>query len=414
MAPRAKKAAAATVELTKEEKIALRKIQAHEALVALQGVGGGADEEMEFRSSVPGRWPEDDVIRSGSLGLDLAIGTGGVPKGRIVEIFGPYSSGKTTAAMHMVVEAQNAGIPCVLIDAENAFDPNYVERLGVDLDLLLVNQPLGLESAIDLMIAIMENAPEQGALIVVDSVAFLEPSKIMEDSAETQTIGLKARVWSSQMAKISRKAAKTNTTLILLNQEREKINPKPWEEKKSVPGGTAIKFGTSLRISIKRKSEGKNEVDGSSGQWCTLKIEKNKVGSPHKQAVFWLPKNARIEWAPDVIENAKLQGLILVDEKYVWDKKTGTGSFAKGKTWFSLELTESRLAAVKNDDPAAEYDGNVISVYREGKFFETMMQYPSLIEVLEEEMLDSLNDINSATKGLVVDENPEDDGDESI
>lgn len=374
----------------------------------LKALMDGRPDDLMFMDGTAGRWPEDKIIRTGSIGLDRAIGIGGWPKGRIIEVYGEFSSGKTTLCLLTVAKAQEAGVPVVFIDAENAFDPNYAKKLGVDLKGLLVNQPNGLENAIDLIMHLMGNAPKEGLLIVLDSVAQLEPVHVMESDAHTQTIGLKARVWSSQLPKLTQAAKKSNSTLILINQVREKINPKPWEEKKSIPGGNAIKFGTSLRLQIRRKIEGKQEEGGSTGQTVFVDVQKNKVGSPHKKASFWLPAGKPIEWATDIIDEAIRAKVILEDVKIDADKK-GEITESKGKTWFSLKLDEKRWEAIRTDDPEAEFKTPVaISEYRYKKFVETVTQYPTLLELLEEELLDLLSVEAVATADEDEDEDYED------
>lgn len=375
----------------------------------LKALMEGRPDDLMFMDGTAGRWPDEKIIRTGSIGLDRAIGIGGWPKGRIIEVYGEFSSGKTTLCLLSVAKAQEAGVPVVFIDAENAFDPNYAKKLGVDLKGLLVNQPNGLENAIDLIMHLMANAPKEGLLIVLDSVAQLEPVHVMESDAHTQTIGLKARVWSSQLPKLTQAAKKSNSTLILINQVREKINPKPWEEKKSIPGGNAIKFGTSLRLQIRRKLEGKQEEGGSTGQTVFVDVQKNKVGSPHKKASFWLPAGKPIEWATDVIDESIKAKVILEDLKIDQDKK-GEITESKGKTWFSLKLDEKRWEAIRNDDPAAEFKTPVaISVYRYKEFVKVIAQYPTLLELLEEELLDLLS-VEQVT--TVDDDEDEDEDDE--
>lgn len=378
----------------------------------LKALMEGRPDDLMFMDGTAGRWPEEKIIRTGSIGLDRAIGIGGWPKGRIIEVYGEFSSGKTTLCLLSVVKAQEAGVPVVFIDAENAFDPNYAKKLGVDLKGLLVNQPNGLENAIDLIIHLMNHAPKEGLLIVLDSVAQLEPVHVMESDASTQTIGLKARVWSSQLPKLTQAAMKSNSTLILINQVREKINPKPWEEKKSIPGGNAIKFGTSLRLQIRRKLEGKQEEGGSTGQTVFVDVQKNKVGSPHKKASFWLPAGKPVEWATDVIDESIKAKIILEDVKIDQDKK-GEITESKSKTWFSLKLDEKRWEAVRADDPDAEFKTPIaISEYRYNKFVSTIGQYPTLLALLEEELLDLLSS-EAAVETTDDDDSEDDDDDEN-
>lgn len=357
-------------------------------------------DKLNFMEGTAGLWPEDKVIRTGSVGLDLAIGIGGWPRGRIFEIYGQESSGKTTLCLHTIIEAQRAGIPVIYIDAENALDPTYMARLGVDNELLVIQQPSSLQKAMNLMVHVMENS-EQPVLFVVDSVPALAPQEVLDAGAEQQTRALAARYWSAQLPKIAGFASRTGSTIMLINQMREGMD---MYTPASTPGGKAIKFYASVRVEIKRKIEGKNQDGGSDGQFCNLKVIKNKVGSPFKAASYWLPAGEPIVWANDVIGRATEhidpltdELVIREDEQYVpATKKTARkaavkAAWVKKKGWYSYQLDQESADAIAYDDPETQWRAKeVISVYQYGKFCDVMNQWPSLIEVIERKVLETL------------------------
>ena len=220
-----------------------------------------------------------DAIPSGSLALDKALGIGGYPKGRIIEIFGPESSGKTTVALHMVSEVQKRGGRCAFIDAENAIDPVYAKHLGVDIDELILSQPDSGEQALD----ITELLIKSGAidLVVVDSVAALVPQAELDGEMGDASVGLQARLMSKAMRKLAGVMNHSNTTAIFINQLREKVgvmfgNPE-------TPGGRALKFYSSVRLDVRRSETLKNGADAY-GNVTKIKVVKNKVAPPFKTA----------------------------------------------------------------------------------------------------------------------------------
>ena len=224
----------------------------------------------------------DNVISTGCLSLDVALGVGGIPRGRIIEVFGPESSGKTTLALHVVAEAQKAGGYAAFIDAEHAMDPEYAKNLGVNLDELLVSQPDSGEQALE----ITETLVRSGALyiIVIDSVAALVPRAELEGEMGDSHMGLQARLMSQALRKLTGTVSRSNTTVLFVNQIREKIgvifgNPE------TTPGGRALKFYSSVRLEIRRITSLK---DGSDivGNRTRVKVVKNKVAPPFKNTEF--------------------------------------------------------------------------------------------------------------------------------
>jgi recombination protein RecA len=223
-----------------------------------------------------------EVIPTGALGLDIALGVGGVPRGRVIEIFGPESSGKTTVALHIIAEAQKAGGEAAFIDAEHALDPVYAKKLGVNIDNLIVSQPDTGEQALEIAEALVRS----GAIdvIVVDSVAALVPKAEIDGEMGDSHVGLQARLMSQALRKLTAVISKSNTTMIFINQLREKVgimfgNPE------TTPGGRALKFYSSVRLDVRRIETLKiaNEMIGNRTK---VKVVKNKVAPPFKEAEF--------------------------------------------------------------------------------------------------------------------------------
>lgn len=222
------------------------------------------------------------AIPSGSVGLDLALGVGGYPKGRIIEIFGPESSGKTTLAIHAIAEAQKQGGIAAFVDAEHAFDKYYAEKLGVDTDELLISQPDHGEQALE----IADNLIRSGAIdiLVIDSVAALTPKAEIEGDMGDSRMGLQARLMSQALRKLTGSISKTNCTVIFINQLREKIGVM-FGNPETTTGGNALKFYASVRIDIRRSTQIK-EGDNVIGNKTRIKVVKNKVAPPFRKAEF--------------------------------------------------------------------------------------------------------------------------------
>ncbi len=223
-----------------------------------------------------------EAIPTGSLGLDLALGIGGLPRGRIIEIYGPESSGKTTLALHVIAEAQKTGGTCAFVDAEHALDPGYARKLGVDLDGLLISQPDAGEQALE----IADTLVRSGAIdvLVIDSVAALTPRAELEGEMGDHHVGLQARLMSQALRKLTASVARSNTMIIFINQIRMKIGVM-FGNPETTTGGNALKFYSSVRLDIRRIGQIKDH-DEVVGNQTRVKVVKNKVAPPFKQVEF--------------------------------------------------------------------------------------------------------------------------------
>lgn len=264
-----------------------------------------------------------DSIGTGSVGLDLALGIGGVPKGRIIEIYGPESSGKTTLTLHIIAECQKAGGVCAFIDAEHALDVKYAKNLGVNTDDLYVSQPDFGEQALE----IVETIARSGAvdLIVVDSVAALTPKAEIEGDMGDQHVGLQARLMSQALRKLTGIVHKMNTTVIFINQIRMKIGAMGYGTPETTTGGNALKFYASVRLDVRKVATLKQNEEPI-GNRVKVKVVKNKVAPPFRQAEFDVMFGEGLSREGELIDyGVKLD---IVDKSGAWfsykDKKTWT------------------------------------------------------------------------------------------
>ncbi len=285
-----------------------------------------------------------EAISTGCLSLDMALGVGGVPKGRIVEVFGPESSGKTTLALHIVAECQKNGGKAAFIDAENALDPEYAKNLGCNADDLLVSQPDSGEQALDILQKLLVTAALD--VIVIDSVAALVPKAELDGQIGDVTVGLQARLMSQALRKLSGPINKSRTCVVFINQIREKIGVM-FGSPETTPGGRALKFYSSVRLDIRRIAAIKEGTD-MTGNRTRVKVVKNKVAPPFKMTEFDIMYGKGISYAGDLLDLA-LQGGV-VEKMGSWFSYKGD-KIAQGreKVKTLLETDDKLMKSVLSD-----------------------------------------------------------------
>ena len=286
------------------------------------------------------------AVSTGSLSLDLALGIGGLPRGRIVEIFGPESSGKTTLVYHVIAEAQRRGGICAFIDAEHAMDPQYARRIGVNVEDLLVSQPDNGEQALE----IAELLVRSGALdvVAVDSVAALTPKAEIEGEMGDSHVGLQARLMSQALRKLAGTLNRTDTICIFTNQLREKIGVM-FGNPETTPGGRALKFYSSVRLDIRRIETLKEGVEAI-GNRVRVKVVKNKVAPPFKQAEFDIIYGSGISWEGTVLDAGLERKVVQKSGSYFSFEEERLGQGRQNATSFLREhpdVTQGILAAIQ-------------------------------------------------------------------
>lgn len=331
--------------MTKEEKLAINK----EKLKALQLTMDKIEKSFGKGSIMRlGDRPVDEVaaISSGSIALDVALGVGGYPKGRVIEIYGPESSGKTTLAIHAIAEAQKAGGIAAIVDAEHAFDPYYAKNLGVNIDELLISQPDNGEQALE----IVDNLVRSGAIdiVVIDSVAALTPKAELEGEMGDSKMGLQARLMSQALRKLTANISKTKTCCIFINQLREKIGVM-FGNPETTTGGNALKFYASVRLDIRRIGQVKDgdEVQGNN---VRVKVVKNKVAPPFRKAEFDIMYGEGISKSGEIIDLGVQYNII---------KKSGSW-FSYGETKLGQGRDSVRGLIADNPELSQELETKIV------------------------------------------------------
>ena len=294
-----------------------------------------------------------EVIPTGSIGLNAALGVGGYPKGRIIEIYGPESSGKTTLAIHAIAEAQKAGGVAAFIDAEHAFDRFYAQKLGVDIENLYISQPDNGEQALEIADQLIRSAAID--IIVIDSVAALTPKKEIEGDMGDSAVGLHARLMSQALRKVTSTIAKTNTTCIFINQLREKIGVM-FGNPETTTGGNALKFYASVRLDI-RKSAPVKDGDNIIGNQVKVKVVKNKVAPPFRKAEFEITFGEGISKVGEIVDLGVEYGLI---------KKSGSW-FSYGDSKLGQGRDAVKTLLTDNPELCEELETKIMDILKEQK-----------------------------------------------
>ncbi|PRX57003.1 recombinase RecA [Flagellimonas meridianipacifica] len=287
-----------------------------------------------------------EVIPSGSLGLDIALGVGGYPRGRVIEIYGPESSGKTTLTLHAIAEAQKNGGIAAFIDAEHAFDRFYAQKLGVDIDNLIISQPDHGEQALE----IADNLIRSGAIdiVIVDSVAALTPKSEIEGEMGDSKMGLHARLMSQALRKLTSTISKTNCTVIFINQLREKIGVM-FGNPETTTGGNALKFYASVRLDIRRSTQIKDTDGNVQGNKTRVKVVKNKVAPPFKTAEFDIMYGEGVSKVGEVLDLGVAYEIV---------KKSGSW-FSYGDTKLGQGRDAVKALLVDNPELSEELEGKI-------------------------------------------------------
>ena len=329
----AKDVAEINKEKLKALQLTMEKIDKTYGKGAIMKMGDNAIEDME-------------TISTGSLSLDMALGVGGLPRGRIVEIYGPESSGKTTLAIHAIAETQKAGGIAAIIDAEHAFDRSYAERLGVDTENLLISQPDNGEQALEITDQLIRSSAID--LVVIDSVAALTPKAEIEGEMGESKMGLQARLMSQALRKLTGNINKTNTTCIFINQLREKIGVM-FGNPETTTGGNALKFYASVRLDIRRIGQIK-DGDEVNGNHTRVKVVKNKVAPPFRKAEFDIIYGEGISKTGEIIDLGVNYNII---------KKSGSW-FSYGDTKLGQGREGVRRLLTDNIELAEELEAKII------------------------------------------------------